>query len=34
MIASSLTDIPEGRVRDLTIERLKRIEAGERDFRF
>ena len=34
MIASSLTDIPEGRVRDLTIERLKRIENGERDFRF
>jgi 2-iminoacetate synthase len=34
MIASSLTDIPEGRVRALTIERLKRIEAGERDFRF
>ena len=34
MIASSLTDIPEGRVRDLTVERLKRIEAGERDFRF
>ena len=34
MIASSLTDIPEGRVRDLTIERLKRIEARERDFRF
>ena len=34
MIAASLTDIPEGRVSDLTIERLKRIEAGERDFRF
>ena len=34
MIASSLTDIPEGRVRDLTVERLKRIENGERDFRF
>ena len=34
MIAESLTDIPEGRVRDLTVERLKRIEAGERDFRF
>ncbi len=34
LIASSLTDIPEGRFRDLTIERLKRIEAGERDFRF
>ncbi len=34
LIASSLTDIPEGRVRDLTVERLKRIEAGERDFRF
>ncbi|MCR5745498.1 MAG: [FeFe] hydrogenase H-cluster radical SAM maturase HydG [Bacteroidales bacterium] len=34
LIASSLTDIPESRVRDLTVERLKRIENGERDFRF
>ena len=34
LIAASLTDIPEGRVRDLTVERLKRIENGERDFRF
>ena len=34
LIAASLTDIPEGRVRDLTVERLKRIESGERDFRF
>ena len=34
LIAASLNDIPEGRVRDLTIERLARIENGERDFRF
>ena len=34
MIAESLTDIPEGRVRDLTVERLKAIENGRRDFRF
>ena len=34
MIAKSLNDIPEGRVREKTIERLQRIEAGERDFRF
>ena len=34
LIASSLGDIPEGRVREKTIERLARIEAGERDFRF
>ena len=34
MIAASLKDIPEGRVREVTIERLHRIEAGERDFRF
>ena len=34
MIAASLKDIPEGRVRDVTVERLARIEAGERDFRF
>ena len=34
MIAKSLADIPEGRVREKTIERLQRIEAGERDFRF
>ena len=34
LIAASLNDIPEGRVRDLTVERLKRIENGERDFRF
>ena len=34
MIAESLTDIPEGRVRDLTVERLKAIENGSRDFRF
>ena len=34
MIAASLTDIPEGRVREKTIERPARIENGERDFRF
>ena len=34
LIASSLGDIAEGRVREKTIERLARIEAGERDFRF
>ena len=34
MIAASLKDIPEGRVRDVTVERLTRIAAGERDFRF
>ena len=34
LISASLVDIPEGRVREKTIERLARIEAGERDFRF
>ena len=34
LIARSLTDIPEGRVRDITIQRLKLIEEGQRDFRF
>ena len=34
LIAASLGDIPEGRVRGKTVERLARIEAGERDFRF
>ena len=34
LIAESLSDIPEGRVREKTVERLQRIEAGERDFRF
>ena len=34
MIAASLDGIPEGRVREITIERLQRIENGERDFRF
>ena len=34
LIARSLTDIPEGRVRDLTVERLQAIETGSRDFRF
>ena len=34
LIAASISDIPEGRVREKTLERLARIEAGERDFRF
>ena len=34
LIAASLNDIPEGRVREVTVERLARIAAGERDFRF
>ena len=34
MIQKSLSDIPEGRIREITIERLKRIENGEHDFRF
>jgi len=34
LIERSLTDIPEGRTREVTIERLARIAAGERDFRF
>ena len=34
MIERSLTDIPQGRVREKTIERLQLIENGERDFRF
>ena len=34
MIARSIDGIPAGRVREKTIERLQRIENGERDFRF
>ncbi len=34
MIGQSLMDIPEGRTREITIQRLKQIEDGERDFRF
>ena len=34
LIAASLSDIPEGRVREVTLERLARIESGERDLRF
>ena len=34
MIERSLDDIPAGRVREKTVERLQRIEKGERDFRF
>ena len=34
MIAKSLSDVPEGRVREITEKRLKLIEEGSRDFRF
>ena len=34
LIAESLGDIPEGRIREITAERLKEIEKGRRDFRF
>jgi 2-iminoacetate synthase len=34
LIARSITDIPEGRTREITQERLKLIEGGARDFRF
>ena len=34
VIAASLTDIPAGRVRDITVERLAAIASGARDFRF
>ena len=34
LIARSLSDIPEGRVRDVTVQRLQQIEEGARDFRF
>ena len=34
LIAESLKDIPEGRVRDLTIQRLGLIAEGQHDFRF
>ena len=34
LISERLSDIPEGRVREKTTERLRLIEAGERDFRF
>ena len=34
LIAESLGDIPEGRFREITTERLKEIEKGRRDFRF
>ena len=34
LIAASLKDIPEGRVREITLDRLRRIGEGERDFRF
>ena len=34
LIAKSLADIPEGRVRDLTIKHLEEIAGGAHDFRF
>ena len=34
LINRSLSDIPSGRVREVTIERLQAIESGKRDFRF
>ena len=34
LIARSLDDIPPGRVRELTAQRLVEIESGRRDFRF
>ena len=34
LIAKSLADVPEGRIREVTAQRLARIAAGERDFRF
>ena len=34
LIAKSIADVPEGRVREVTLQRLKQIEEGARDFRF
>ena len=34
LIARSLSDIPEGRVRDLTVRHLEEIANGAHDFRF
>ena len=34
LIERSLTDIPEGRVRDLTLRHLGEIASGAHDFRF
>ncbi len=34
LIERSLAEIPEGRVRDLTVRHLEEIAAGQRDFRF
>jgi 2-iminoacetate synthase len=34
LIAQSIPEIPEGRVREITLQRLAAIAAGERDFRF
>ena len=34
LIARSISDVPEGRVREVTLQRLQQIEEGARDFRF
>ena len=34
LIAESLSDIPDSRIRDITVRRLQEIEEGKRDFRF
>lgn len=34
LIAATLSEIPEGKVRETTVKRLALIEAGQRDFRF
>ena len=34
LIARSINDVPEGRVREVTLQRLRQIEEGARDFRF
>jgi 2-iminoacetate synthase len=34
LIASQLGDIPRERTREIVVDRLQRIAAGDRDFRF
>ena len=34
LIAKSINDIPEGKIRDIAVRHLKEIEEGQRDFRF
>lgn len=34
LIARSINDIPEGKIRDIAVRHLKEIEEGQRDFRF